>query len=95
MGNAAQNQPASVQQASQFNQQILTETREGVNTLRKELASIGTRLMAQAQPSQMPLNCPNCLSTTTFLFAVAVQAVLVILFNIWQSSKGSQAKKFF
>lgn len=29
MGNAAANQPASVQQASQFNQQILTETREG------------------------------------------------------------------
>lgn len=44
MGNAAQHQPASVQQASQFNQQVLTETKEGVDTLRRELSSLGKKL---------------------------------------------------
>lgn len=97
MANQPANQPASVQQASQFNQQILTETREGVNTLRRELASIGTKLMSQAQPQALPmqLNCPNCLSTNTFLIAIVLQLILVIGYSFWQSSKDNGSKKFY
>lgn len=97
MANAGQHQPASVQQASQFNQAILTETRDGVNTLRQELASLGTKLMSQnVHPAaQVQPTCPSCLSTSTFLFAIALQIALVVGYSVWQSTRNDQSKKFY
>ena len=98
MANAGQHQPASVQQASQFNQAVLTETRDGVNTLRQELASLGTKLMSQnvhpaAQIQQS--NCPACLGTSTFLLAIALQIALFVGYTVWQSTRNDQSKKFY
>lgn len=98
LANAGQHQPASVQQASQFNQAVLTETRDGVNTLRQELANLGTKLMSQtahqAAQFQAP-TCPTCLSTSTFLVAVALQVAGFVGYSIWQSTRNDQSKKFY
>ena len=98
MANQPANQPASVQQASQFNQQILTDVREGVNTLRRELASIGTKLMSQTMPpaaASLQSNCPSCLTTATFLFATVLQLILFAAYSVWQSSRDNHSKKLF
>lgn len=99
MANAGQHQPASVQQASQFNQAVLTETRDGVNTLRQELANLGTKLMSQnahqaAAQIQQP-TCPSCLSTSTFLVAIALQIAVFVGYSFWQSTRNDQSKKFY
>ena len=97
IANSGQHQPASVQQASQFNQAVLTETRDGVNTLRQELATLGTKLMSQTPhpAAQIQPTCPACLSTSTFLFAIVLQAAVFVGYTVWQSARSDQSKKFY
>jgi mannose-binding lectin 1 len=93
---AQQPQPASVQQASQYNQQLLQESRDGVNTLRQELSRVMTIVQAQhtPQPLQQP-QCPTCLSSTTFFVTILLHLAALIGFLFWKSSQESQSKKFY
>ena len=96
IANTPQQQPASVQQASQFNQQLLQETRDGVNTLRQEFSQMHTQILAQrsAQPLQQP-SCPSCLTTTTFVVTIGLHLVIVIGYLFWKGGKDNQSKKFY
>lgn len=96
MANTGQQQPASIQQASQYNQQLLQESRDGVNSLRQEMARIVTMIQAQHLPAPAPqVQCPTCLSTATFIIALLSHLAALIGFLLWKSNKESQSKKFY
>ncbi|XP_053214591.1 protein ERGIC-53-like [Panonychus citri] len=104
----AQAQPASAQAAphsvQSLNQQMLTDIRDSINVLRKDLGQIGTRVMAGGGGGGAPngnaqpiVSCPtiNCLSFTYFLVITSVQFSIVLGYLVYKSSKDSQSKKFY
>jgi len=79
----------------------LSELRESLNLVRRDMTTANAKLSAQAQ--QAPLKCPevaaggggNCVSTTVFIVLLAIQMVVIIAYLMYRDSKEAQAKKFY
>ncbi|RWS28606.1 protein ERGIC-53-like protein [Leptotrombidium deliense] len=94
-----QAQPASAQQANMHSlqQQLLTETRDSVNVLRKELGAIASKL-AETGGYRANVECPppaNCLSSSHFFVFMSLHLIILIAFSFYKSSRESAAKKFY
>lgn len=53
-------------------QTFMTEMRDGLNTLKKDVKTTGTP------------ECPNCLTTGMFLLFVAVQMIILLVYSLYR-----------
>lgn len=103
-------QPASVQAASgsssgsgsgsgsnPLHTQLLTEVRDGINVLRKEMAQVGTRFVAGGAGPSAQVGCPpapSCSSPLLLGLLIVVNLVVTIGFFVWRDKKDGP-KKFY
>lgn len=93
-------QPASVQVGSgsgsnPLHTQLLTEVRDGINVLRKEMAQVGTRFMAGGPSPQLACPpAPSCSSPLLLALVILVNLVVTIGFFVWRDKKDGP-KKFY
>ena len=100
-------QPASAQAgaagagpgSNQLHTQLLTEVRDGINVLRKEMAQVGTRFMASggggaANPQVGCPPPPSCSSPVLMGLLIAVNLAVTIGFFVWRDKKDGP-KKFY
>ncbi|KAF4528690.1 hypothetical protein B566_EDAN015502 [Ephemera danica] len=84
---------AHVVGGSYDSQQLAAELRDGLNTVKRDVAAAAQRLTAQP-----PVACPpitGCVSTTIFVVVAVVQLFILLGYSIYRDSKESQAKKFY
>lgn len=79
--------------------QLLTEVRDGINVLRKEMAQVGTRFMASGNGGSAgaQVGCPpapSCTSPVLMGLLVAVNLIVTIGFFVWRDKKDGP-KKFY
>ncbi|XP_011503810.1 PREDICTED: protein ERGIC-53 [Ceratosolen solmsi marchali] len=91
LNNQARNPTAKVEPLSYDYQSFITEIRDGLNTLKRDVLQTNTKL------NSLKLNCPagNCLTTIVFIIFIAVQIIIILGYNIYRDNKEAQAKKFY
>lgn len=91
--NQARAPTAQVQPMGYDYQSLISEMRDTLNQVKRDIAQSYTKLSGDGQTG----NCPtiNCLSTTVFLLLLVVQMIIMIGYNIYRDNKGAQAKKFY
>jgi mannose-binding lectin 1 len=96
-GVPASQQVGQGQAPNPLQSQLLTEIREGINILRKEMTHVGQKVVEQS--AQAPLiNCPaspSCVSPTMMVFFLGIHLVLTIGYMVVRNGKDSAAKKFY
>ncbi|XP_065352759.1 protein ERGIC-53 [Cloeon dipterum] len=73
-------------------QQLAAELRDGLNSVKRDMAAAAQRLSAPPPP------CPTvsgCVSTTVFITVAVVQLFVLLGYSLYRDSKESQAKKFY
>ncbi|XP_043281127.1 protein ERGIC-53 [Venturia canescens] len=82
---------AQVQPIGYDYQSLISEMRDGLNTLKRDVTQTNAKLGSQTG------DCPNgnCLTTTMFLVFLAIQMVILLGYNIYKDNKEAQAKKFY
>ncbi|KAG5328658.1 LMAN1 protein, partial [Acromyrmex charruanus] len=83
LNNQAHAPTAQVQPMGYDYQSFITEMRDGLNTLKKDVKT--------------PLNtdCPNCLTTTVFLLFIGVQMIILLVYSLYRDNKEAQMKKLY
>ena len=94
--------PASMQNAgaaaaqNPLTSQLLTEIRDGVNVLRKEIAVVGTRFMSGSPSGQT--QCPppvSCVSVGLFSTLLASHLILTVGYFVYKSNQEKKHGKFY
>ncbi|XP_066589182.1 protein ERGIC-53 [Prorops nasuta] len=82
---------AQVQPMGYDYQSLISEMRDGLNSLKRDMNQVNTRL------TNGMADCPStsCLSTTMFLMFVAIQMIILLGYSIYRDNKEAQAKKFY
>ncbi|XP_076230103.1 lectin, mannose binding protein ergic53 isoform X1 [Nomia melanderi] len=88
LNNQARAPTAQVQQMGYNYDSIISEIRDGLNTLKKEIGQVNSKGCS---------DCPttNCLTTTMFLLFVAIQMVILLAYSMYRDNKEAQAKKLY
>lgn len=71
---------------------LISEMRDGLNTVKRDVAAASQRL------GGAPGGCPPptaCLSTTVFLVFAALQLAVILGYSLWRDNREAQAKKFY
>ncbi|KAK0175762.1 hypothetical protein PV327_009488 [Microctonus hyperodae] len=91
--NQARAPTAQVQPMGYDYQSLISEMRDTLNQVKRDIAQSYTKIGGDGQTG----NCPtiNCLNTTVFLMLLIVQMIIMIGYNIYRDNKGAQAKKFY
>ena len=77
--------------------QLLTEIRDGVNVLRKEIAVLGTRVMAAGNGSPSA-QCPppvSCVSAGLFATLLFAHLILTVGYFLYRSNQEKKHGKFY
>jgi len=53
-------------------QSFMTEIRDGLNTLKKDVKTSGST------------DCPNCLTTSVFLLFIAIQMIILLIYSLYR-----------
>ncbi|KAF7394098.1 hypothetical protein HZH68_010917 [Vespula germanica] len=87
LNNQARNPTAQVQPMGYDYQAIISEMRDRLNVLMRDIAQTNTKLA----------DCPttNCLTTMMFLLFVAIQMIILLAYSLYRDNKEAQAKKFY
>ncbi|KAG7189018.1 hypothetical protein KM043_008611 [Ampulex compressa] len=82
---------AQVQPMGYDYQSLVSEMRDGLNSLKKDIG------LANAKLGGGGTDCPtaNCLTTTMFLLFVAVQMIILLVYSMYRDNKEAQAKKLY
>ncbi|KAL0117531.1 hypothetical protein PUN28_010387 [Cardiocondyla obscurior] len=64
-------------------QAFMTEVRDGLNSLKKDVKTTGSA------------DCPNCLTTSMFLLFMAVQMIILLVYSLYRDNKEAQMKKLY
>ncbi|KAL6268432.1 hypothetical protein P5V15_001568 [Pogonomyrmex californicus] len=83
LNNQARAPTAHVQPMGYDYQSFMTEMRDGLNTLKKDIKTTGNT------------DCPTCLSLTTFLIVFAAQMILFLGYSCYRDNKEAQMKKLY
>lgn len=84
-------------QVNPLQSQLLTEIREGINILRKEMTHVGQKVIEQSQQAPL-INCPStpsCVSPTLFVILLGIHLLLTLGYLVVRGGKDSAAKKFY
>lgn len=77
-------------------QQLLSEQRQNMETVRREFGSITTRLASPQANAQTECPQVSCLTSNSLILFLAAQAVLIIVGNYLLFGRDkNQAKKFY
>ncbi|XP_008560355.1 protein ERGIC-53 [Microplitis demolitor] len=92
LSNQARAPTAQVQPIGYDYQSLISEMRDGLNQVKRDVAQTYNRLNAAPAAS-----CPtgNCLTTTIFIIFIVIQLIILIGYNMYRDSKEAQAKKFY
>lgn len=87
---------AQVQPIGYDYQSLISEMRDGLNTIKRDIAQTNVKLGVGNQAGQIG-DCPNgnCLTTTMFLVFLAIQMAILLGYNIYKDNREAQAKKFY
>ncbi|CAK9827423.1 Protein ERGIC-53 [Anthophora retusa] len=82
---------AQVQPMGYDSHALISEMRDGLNTLKRDVGQVLTKLNSGTT------DCPttNCLTTTMFLIFVAVQMIILLAYSTYRDNKEAQAKKLY
>lgn len=88
--------------SNQLHTQLLTEVRDGINVLRKEMSQVGTRFMASGGGGGGNVNAqvggcppaPSCSSPAMMGVLIVVNMIVTIGFFLWRDKKDGP-KKFY
>lgn len=89
LNNQARAPTAQVQPMGYDYQSLISEMRDGLNVLKRDMAQTSAKLTAPDCPST------NCLTTTMFLLFVAIQMIILLAYSVYRDNKEAQAKKFY
>ncbi|XP_059058959.1 protein ERGIC-53 [Achroia grisella] len=80
-----------------INPQFLNEMRDSINQVKQTVAGVAQRVATSPGVSGAQVSCPDvsCVGFTGLLLVVAVQLVIMLLYNLYKERKEAQAKKFF
>ena len=82
--NQARQPTAQVQSVGYDMASLVSEMRDGLNTVKRDVAAASQRLSGGALPAG---GCPpqtNCLSTTIFLVFAVVQLIVILGYSLWR-----------
>lgn len=89
--------PASAQASgAHLQSQLLNEIRDGVNTLRREMAAVGTKMMGAVPSGQ--IGCPppvSCVSLSMLICTLAGHLILSVGYSIYKSNAEKKHGKFY
>ena len=91
LNNQARAPTAQVQQMGYDSQSLISEMRDGLNALKRDIGQMGAKLNTGT------VDCPttNCLTTTMFLMFVGVQMIILLAYSVYRDNKEAQAKKLY
>ncbi|KAK2589071.1 hypothetical protein KPH14_001906 [Odynerus spinipes] len=89
LSNQARAPTAQVQPMGYDYQSLISEMRDGLNTLKRDMAQTNAKLTVPDCPST------NCLTTMMFLLFVAIQMIILLGYSVYRDNKEAQAKKFY
>ena len=91
LNNQARAPTAQVQQMGYDSQSLISEMRDGLNALKRDIGQMGAKLNTGT------VDCPttNCLTTTMFLMFVGVQMIILLAYSMYRDNKEAQAKKLY
>jgi len=93
--NQARQPTAQVQSMGYDMASLISEMRDGLNTVKRDVAAASQRL---GSGGGAPGGCPAptaCLSTTIFLVFAALQIAVMLGYSLWRDNREAQAKKFY
>jgi len=94
----AQGVPASAQAGQaggQLSAQLLTEIREGINILRKEMAAVGTKMMGAIPAGQIACPPSSCISVTAMAGLLGLHLIVSLGYFIYKSNADKKHGKFY
>ncbi|XP_013776768.1 protein ERGIC-53-like [Limulus polyphemus] len=71
---------------------VLNELKDGLNIVKRDLASVNAKTQANPCP---PVQAVNCLTPVYFFIFMGVQLAVMIGYIMYKSNKEAQAKKFY
>ncbi|EZA56617.1 Protein ERGIC-53 [Ooceraea biroi] len=83
LSNQARAPTAQVQPMGYDYQSLVSEVRDGLNALKKDVKSVGSA------------DCPNCLTTTMFLLFIGIQMIILLVYSLYRDNKEAQMKKLY
>ncbi|XP_053982255.1 protein ERGIC-53 [Hylaeus volcanicus] len=91
INNQARAPTAQVQQMGYDYHSLISEMRDGLNTLKREIGQINTKVNSGT------IDCPttSCLTTTLFLLFVALQMMILFGYSMYRDNKEAQSKKLY
>ncbi|XP_012343117.1 LOW QUALITY PROTEIN: protein ERGIC-53 [Apis florea] len=91
LSNQARAPTAQVQQMGYDYHSLISEMRDGLNTLKRDITQLNTKINSGGT------DCPttNCLTTTMFLLFVAIQMIILLAYSTYRDNKEAQAKKLY
>ncbi|XP_014681535.1 PREDICTED: protein ERGIC-53-like [Priapulus caudatus] len=85
-------QPSDSGSLDSGHHQVLSEIREGVSVVKRDLSAMSQRGGAQCPPQP---DMPNCLTPTYFFIMIAGHFFLLVGYFMYRNSQEAKAKKFF
>ncbi|KAJ9593985.1 hypothetical protein L9F63_014626, partial [Diploptera punctata] len=92
--NQARQPTAQVQSVGYDMASLVNEMRDGLNTVKRDVAAASQRLSGAAPAGGCPPQT-NCLSTTLFLVLAVIQLAILLGYSLWRENREAQAKKFY
>ncbi|KMQ87701.1 protein ergic-53 [Lasius niger] len=83
LNNQARAPTAQVQPMGYDHQSFMSEIRDGLNTLKKDIKTT------------VDTDCPNCLTIGMFLLFIAIQMMILLVYSIYRDNKEAQMKKLY
>ncbi|XP_012221854.1 protein ERGIC-53 [Linepithema humile] len=83
LNNQARAPTAQVQPMGYDYQSFISEMRDGLNTLKKDIKNTDSG------------DCPSCLTTTMFLLFIGLQMILLFAYSFYRDNKEAQMKKLY
>lgn len=93
LGNQARQPTAQVQPMGYDYQSLVSEMRDGLNQVKRDVAQTYAKLTGSGAPVACPTT--SCLTTTMFLTFLAIQMVILLGYSIYKDNREAQAKKFY
>ncbi|CAL7950199.1 unnamed protein product [Xylocopa violacea] len=89
ISNQARAPTAQVQPMGYDYHSLISEMRDGLNTLKRDIGQMNTKANCGDCPTT------NCLTTTMFLLFVALQMIILLVYSMYRDNKEAQAKKLY
>lgn len=84
IANQARQPTAQVQSVGYDMTSLVNELRDGINTVKRDVAAASAKLGNVSPGGQIGGGCPTCLTTTTFLVFAAVQLIILFAYFIYR-----------